>query len=64
MTNSGIYVRAKNKDNEWDSILFERLTRKQQKEWLDRFTDVEPLKILIYQLTDALLEYQGEDYDD
>lgn len=63
MRDSGIYIRDINKDGKWDSILFEQLTRKQQEEWLSRFTELEPLKIVIYQLADALKECQGEDYD-
>lgn len=63
MKDSGIYIREINKNGKWDSLLFEQLTREQQENWLNKFTEPDPLKVIIYQLADALKEYQGEDYD-
>lgn len=66
MKNSGIYIREQNKEGKWDAILLEQLTREQQKNWLNRFTETEPLLTIIYQLSDALKTYQDEhnDYDE
>lgn len=61
MKNSGIYIREQNKDEKWDAILFEQLTREQQENWLSRFTELEPLKVVIYQLADALQTCQEEE---
>ena len=66
MKNSGIYIREQNKEGKLDAILLEQLTREQQKNWLNRFTETEPLLTIIYQLSDALKTYQDEhnDYDE
>ena len=66
MKNSGIYIREQNKEGKWDAILLEQLTREQQKNWLNRFTETDPLLTIIYQLSDALKTYQDEhnDYDE
>ena len=66
MKNSGIYIREQNKEGKWGAILFEQLTREQQENWLNRFTETEPLLTIIYQLSDALKTYQDEhnDYDE
>lgn len=63
MKNSGIYIRERNKNGKWDSILFEQLTREQQENWLRKFTKIEPLQIIIYQLADALQKCQEEEND-
>ena len=63
MKNSGIYIRERNKNGKWDSILFEQLTREQQENWLRKFTKIEQLQIIIYQLADALQKYQEEEND-
>lgn len=63
MKNSGIYIRERNKNGKWDAILFEQLTREQQENWLRKFTKIEPLQIIIYQLADALQKYQEEEND-
>ena len=63
MKNSGIYIREQNKEGKWDAILLEQLTREQQENWLNRFTETEPLLTIIYQLSDALKTYQDEHND-
>lgn len=66
MKNSGIYIREQDKEGKWGSILLEQLTREQQKNLLNGFTETEPLLTIIYQLSDALKTYQDEhnDYDE
>lgn len=63
MKNSGIYIREQDKEGKWGSILLEQLTREQQENWLNRFTETEPLLTIIYQLSDALKTYQDEHND-